>query len=171
MPTMMHTSSGDKTCSKCRRELRLKDFQKDASRRDGYSNQCRACIRVRLKLHYLRDPAAKSAQVSRLKATIARMSEEGDYAELRRVCTRKRIAANPEKYAAAARVRYAVKTGKLKRLPCEVCGSTTWVDAHHDDYSKPLDVIWLCRTHHSERHAWLVIQRGPTPKNPPTPNE
>jgi hypothetical protein len=27
------------------------------------------------------------------------------------------------------------------------------VDAHHDDYARPLDVTWLCRRHHQQRHA------------------
>ncbi|WP_218650451.1 hypothetical protein [Brevundimonas sp. P7753] len=37
---------------------------------------------------------------------------------------------------------------------CEVC-SATRVDAHHDDYSRPLDVRWLCRAHHMEVHNEL----------------
>lgn len=35
---------------------------------------------------------------------------------------------------------------------CEVCGRTRNVDAHHDDYAKPLDVRWLCRSHHRKLH-------------------
>jgi hypothetical protein len=41
--------------------------------------------------------------------------------------------------------------GKLKRQPCEVCGATENIERHHEDYSKPLDVQWLCPTHHRER--------------------
>lgn len=44
-----------------------------------------------------------------------------------------------------------INTGVLVRFPCEVCGVTK-VDAHHDDYGKPLDVRWLCRKHHNEHH-------------------
>jgi formylmethanofuran dehydrogenase subunit E len=40
---------------------------------------------------------------------------------------------------------------KLARLACEVCGDKK-AEAHHDDYSKPLDVRWLCTTHHAEWH-------------------
>jgi hypothetical protein len=36
-------------------------------------------------------------------------------------------------------------------MPCEVCKETN-VDAHHDDYNKPLDVRWLCKKHHREHH-------------------
>lgn len=44
-----------------------------------------------------------------------------------------------------------IDAGILIRQPCEVCGEII-VDAHHDDYMKPLDVRWLCRHHHREHH-------------------
>lgn len=47
----------------------------------------------------------------------------------------------------------AVLNGKLKRMPCEVCGSTKRIHGHHEDYSKPLEVKWLCALHHQERHT------------------
>jgi hypothetical protein len=46
----------------------------------------------------------------------------------------------------------AVKQGKILKSPCEVCGTDVDIQAHHDDYSKPLDVRWLCRKHHQEHH-------------------
>ncbi len=46
---------------------------------------------------------------------------------------------------------HAVRDNKIKRLPCEVCGDSK-SEAHHHDYSKPLDVNWLCDTHHHEEH-------------------
>jgi hypothetical protein len=48
----------------------------------------------------------------------------------------------------------AVKTGKLKRQSCEICGEKA--HAHHDNYNFPLKVNWLCRTHHAERHQKLI---------------
>ena len=45
-----------------------------------------------------------------------------------------------------------VSQGVLIRLPCEVCSTVIDVQAHHDDYNKPLDVRWLCRKHHREHH-------------------
>ena len=56
----------------------------------------------------------------------------------------------PEKISARKKVHWAVKTGKLVRKPC-FCGEEK-VFAHHEDYQKPLDVIWLCRKHHVEKH-------------------
>lgn len=55
-------------------------------------------------------------------------------------------------HAARRKVRSAIVAGKLKRQPCEVCGASR-VHAHHDDYSKPLAVRWLCHPHHVAHHA------------------
>lgn len=49
---------------------------------------------------------------------------------------------------ARGQVTYAVKTGRLKKEPCR-CGITK-VEAHHMDYSRPLEVIWACKKHHVE---------------------
>jgi hypothetical protein len=48
-------------------------------------------------------------------------------------------------------VERAIANGTLVRQTCEVCGYER-VDAHHDDYTKPLDVRWLCRSHHLKHH-------------------
>ena len=45
-----------------------------------------------------------------------------------------------------------IRQNVVKRLNCEVCGSNKNVEAHHDDYTRPLDVLWLCRVHHDEHH-------------------
>lgn len=50
----------------------------------------------------------------------------------------------------------AINQGILIKQPCEKCGKVK-VDAHHDDYSKPLDVRWLCRKHHLEHHRTIEL--------------
>ncbi|MCE9565783.1 MAG: hypothetical protein K8U57_27475 [Planctomycetes bacterium] len=71
----------------------------------------------------------------------------------------KRTAAYQLKAAAWAEVKNAIARGDLLPSPCEVCGIPIrapdgWrqVEAHHDDYTKPLEVRWLCRKHHIEWH-------------------
>jgi hypothetical protein len=44
-----------------------------------------------------------------------------------------------------------LKRGKIKKTPCIICGDKD-TQAHHEDYSKPADVVWLCRKHHFEYH-------------------
>lgn len=51
----------------------------------------------------------------------------------------------------------AIERGELKPQPCEVCGTKIFVVAHHDDYAKPLDIRWLCRSDHKIHH----VQHGP----------
>jgi hypothetical protein len=55
--------------------------------------------------------------------------------------------------AARSRVYSALKNGELVRQPCEVCGGTLNIHAHHDDYQKPLEVRWLCSRHHLRHHG------------------
>ena len=69
--------------------------------------------------------------------------------------TRRMMAKYPEKYAARYKLRNEVRLGKIQKQPCEVCGSLN-VEAHHDDYSKPLEVRWLCHRHHRELEGrWI----------------
>lgn len=61
---------------------------------------------------------------------------------------KKRALKDREKNAARAKVYRAVRSGELIPQPCAVCGNTENIEAHHWDYSKPLEVQWLCREHH-----------------------
>lgn len=62
---------------------------------------------------------------------------------------------------AQRKAQYAVKSGQIvKKLTCEECGQTKTrkdgfadIAGHHDDYSKPLDVRWLCTACHIRWHA------------------
>jgi hypothetical protein len=57
---------------------------------------------------------------------------------------------NPAKYYAREAVRQALKNGMLLRGYCH-CGLIG--EAHHEDYSKPLEVTWLCARHHKQKHG------------------
>ena len=68
----------------------------------------------------------------------------------------------PEKAAAHRAVALAIARGDLVPQPCGVDGCDTGdqVQAHHPDYSKPLEVEWLCVTHHHEEHVRLRALEG-----------
>ena len=52
---------------------------------------------------------------------------------------------NPEKVKAWQEVRTALQQGRLiKPDLCDKCGRKVPLEAHHEDYDKPLDVQWLC---------------------------
>ncbi len=60
----------------------------------------------------------------------------------------------PERQKAIDAVHNALKSKKLVKQPCDICRDTK-VHGHHEDYSKPLQVIWLCSIHHRQRHEVL----------------
>lgn len=53
-----------------------------------------------------------------------------------------------------------IRRGKLQRGPCSDCGSTVNVEAHHEDYSKPRDVRWICRLCHRAHHRKPTTLEG-----------
>ena len=59
---------------------------------------------------------------------------------------------NKETVRAQAKTQTAIKYGRLKKMPCEACGEKN-AEAHHCDYNEPMEVMWLCRRHHSEWHT------------------
>lgn len=119
--------------------------------------ECKECTKARTKRnrlvnldHYKEYDRNRANRPDRIAARVAyQQTPEGRIAASRaklHYATR-----NPVKRAAHVTCGNAIRDGKLIRQPCEVCGSAK-AQAHHDDYSKPLDVRWLCSTHHSEWH-------------------
>lgn len=66
---------------------------------------------------------------------------------------------NRTKRAAHNIVNNAIRDGKLIPVPCELCLSEDGVQAHHEDYDKPLDVMWLCQRCHGLRHREINAER------------
>jgi hypothetical protein len=71
--------------------------------------------------------------------------------EAAKKATKKMVIKYPEKWKARSIARYAVKIGTLIKGKCIVCGEDK-VEAHHEDYSNPLKVVWFCNKHHVEHH-------------------
>lgn len=63
-------------------------------------------------------------------------------------------AANPREYKAQNALNNALRDGKVVRWPvCAVPECHKRPVAHHPDYDRPLDVVWLCQAHHKQAHA------------------
>jgi transposase-like protein len=63
----------------------------------------------------------------------------------------------PEKFKARQAVRNAIKAGVLVKMPCEACGHEP-TEAHHSDYSRPLEVTWLCTKCHRAAHKVVIAE-------------
>lgn len=126
-----------KSCKRCGVSKPHSDYYKD----DRTCKPCR-CEAVRANRLAKRDYyRAYDVQRTKTPERIAHLLSN----------TRKFRARNPEKYAAHQAVNNAVRDGRLQKSACEVCGSSR-VHGHHDDYSKPLEVRWLCAEHHVAHH-------------------
>lgn len=144
-----------KKCPVCGREKPLSEFNKNRRNKDGRHDRCRKCSSEYNKKRYRENP-------ERDKSNVRRYREEN----LDRVFeTRiKMCAKNPSKKNAREAVNLAVQLGKIKRPSvCSGCGCSDRehrIEAHHHDYSKPLDVVWLCTVCHRAMDANKREQDG-----------
>jgi len=148
-----------KTCKRCGNEKSVELFPKRHKRPGVYQNICKKCkndkdvLRQRSNLQAKRDrsyrtydPIKKKAQYERLMSDPAQRQKAIDRSRSYRL--RNRLKAKAHEQA-----QYAVKMGRLvKPDACQECGQKSNVDGHHKDYSKPLEVIWLCRPCHRKQH-------------------
>jgi hypothetical protein len=66
---------------------------------------------------------------------------------------------NAQKILCRHTTQQAIRSGELVRGPCEVCGCSD-VEAHHDDYAKPLTVRWFCKADHEAFHHKEELARN-----------
>ncbi len=129
-----------KRCRECKETLPLSDFYKHKGKDDGHLNKCKACVKGRVAKHRLKN-------IERIREYDRRRGNRQSAEYIRKYKEK-----YPNKYRAKTLVNNAIRDGKLHREPCDVCGANEWVHAHHDDYSKPLNIRWLCSAHHSQWH-------------------
>lgn len=146
-----------KTCFKCLLSKPLDEFYSHPRMADGHLNKCKACSRsdtAKRKTENKKNPDWIEKEILRSRLKSRRERAEGKYRGNRTDETdrsRRFREKNPLKYKAHNLVNNAIRSGKITPLPCVICGEKA--QAHHEDYSKPLDVIWYCPQHHSERHV------------------
>lgn len=134
-----------KVCFRCSRSLPLAEFYSHPQMGDRHLGKCKECTKRDVKENYRK----RVDQYKRYERQRAQTQERRAYSADQ---LRKRRLASPEKYRARLALRNAVRDGRLIRKPCEVCGEPK-SQAHHVDYSLPLDVRWLCFVHHRMEHG------------------
>lgn len=147
-----------KKCFKCGKVKPLDEFYKHPKMKDGHLGKCKECTKKDVHVH--RDENLEKVKTydkrrNRLPHRIKARKKYAQSSRGKKVCgkaKKKWIERNPLKKAVYRIFKSAIKTGRLKRQPCEKCGSTIRVHGHHDDYYKPLEVRWLCPKCHTEFH-------------------
>lgn len=116
-------------------------------------HECRACHNA--KWSPVREAAFRKRyhESQALRETVKQMTRERKAAhpELVREANRAYQRTQNHRNRVRTITKRAIKKGLLTRRPCEVCSSIA-AEAHHEDYTKPLQVRWLCRDHHMELH-------------------
>lgn len=133
-----------KECFKCKTVKLLLEFYKHSMMADGHLNKCKECTKKDANNHrnnnlekiraYDRD-RAKNPDRSKAAAAVSKLWRQAD----------------KRRSACHNAVNRAIRSGRLVRLPCERCGEENSC-AHHEDYDKPLEVMWLCQPCHKQRH-------------------
>ena len=135
-----------KVCFKCHSDLPLTSFYKHPQMKDGRVNKCKQCNKADNTQHRL-DNVERIREYDRERAK----APERIAAYTRQ--TKRYRALNRAKYLAHSAVNNAVRDGRLiKPAECSQCGDMAKIHGHHDDYSKPLEVRWLCAVCHSAWH-------------------
>ena len=136
-----------KECFKCKTVKPLDEFYKHPMMADGHVNKCKKCNKKDVtdnrndNLERFREYDRERAKLPERVKLAVRVAKQWRDADKRRA----------QCHNAVAR---ALKKGVLNTSPCIRCGEIKSV-AHHEDYDKPLEVMWLCQPCHKQRHKEL----------------
>jgi len=163
-----------KVCTKCGETKPLAEYYKNCRAADGFRPDCKACANTRQKKYRIKNKLAIAA-ASKLyrdqnkvylaqkakeyrtdnteKVKLARVKYYSENSEKIKKKSREYKVSNPAKVIAQGVLNRTIAAGKLYRPEeCERCGSKCFPHGHHYDYSKPLEVIWLCVSCHMREH-------------------
>ena len=132
----------EKTCTQCKQIKSQDDFHYKNKALGLRQSYCKLCYK---KYDNYRYNFKREIRLRQLKESYERNKHK--WAEK----TRKSRELYPEKWKARQTLRNAIASGKVIKYPCQTCGDIK-SHGHHEDYSKPLEVLWLCAKHHMEKH-------------------
>ena len=150
-------ASGVRMCRGCGLTKPVAEFY---VRKDGWRYfDCKRCYQAKFRdwrKEYRKRPEVRARKVIQDRLYVR--SEKGRALQRRRS---KQDYRGPNAYQVKARlaVSHAIREQRLVRQPCEVLGCGARAQAHHHDYSRPLDVSWLCPPHHRQYHAGIFNLR------------
>lgn len=149
-----------KKCTGCAQTKELFDFYKHPATADGFASKCKLCAKAVVKAarekradHYAEYERSRANNPNRVAARAAyAKTEKGKAAHARALSAYQSRA--PERRKAHISLGNAVRSGRVLKWPvCALPECNGKPEAHHPDYSRPLDVVWLCSAHHKQAHA------------------
>lgn len=178
-----------KICTGCKVEKSYDFFGKDKKAFDGLNQKCKECCNLRAKKSIrspeaIANSRKKSAEWQKKKRPVLNARLRQRYADNLEKCreyskikqreyfktekaklihrerAKKYKEENPEKLKAQQIAHNARRSGKLIRPDkCEICFKECKPHGHHEDYNKPLDIIWMCHSCHLYHHQGYRFHR------------
>jgi hypothetical protein len=157
----------EKVCFKCEKLKPISELYKHPQMGDGYLNKCKECNKKDVSKNYY-NRRDQYVEYERKRAKLphrrkAAAEYQSSHPEVKYRCMQRYRKKYPEKYRAHYLTKNAIRDGRLIKQPCELCECEYDIEAHHYDYSKPLDVQWLCRACHLTVHGKQVCEIKPDP--------
>ncbi len=159
------------TCNRCKEEKAFKDFYKNTFTKTGKSTHCKECIKEKMRVYYGANKEASCAtknawyaknKESARKKIYAWKAQNPKYMVHWHAQNREKHAKNVKAWRARhphyvechKEYNLAIRSGMLiKPENCMLCNKEGKVEGHHHNYSKPLDVVWVCTKCHRDIHA------------------
>ena len=143
-------------CKTCNTDKQADAFYK------GQKSKCKECTKTAVRAnrlanieHYRAFDKARASMPHRVAAR-AEYRKTAAYAESHEAAARKWAEKYPERRKASHIVGNSIRDGRLTPWPvCAVPDCCGKPEGHHPDYSRPLDVVWLCDAHHKQAHALI----------------
>lgn len=156
------------TCSRCGVVKPIEQFPRHGNgRRDRF---CKSCHSARIRAKYAADPsyaeiyrrAARESYGDEWRRARKDLRDRAYRAAQPSVGTRSTKAykqRHPQRIAAHDAVRRALRSGRLIRETCQLCGIRRTHAHHHRGYAPEhhLDVVWLCPAHHRAVHPFNTL--------------
>ena len=136
-----------KICFKCDVDKPLTEYYKHEKMGDGHLNKCKNCTKKDVNHHRV-DNLERIREYDRQRGKFAKRIASNTEV------TRAWRAEDKRRQQAHTAVAKGLRHGTILKEPCCRCGNEKSL-AHHDDYDKPLDVMWLCQPCHKQRHKEL----------------
>ena len=141
-----------KTCRHCREQKEFTDFYKAKQNLDGIENLCKDCKNYIQKLRRIKNPEKYRIKDRKRRPQGSRWWAK--YAEKWNQISAEHKKRNPEKHRAVILLNRALNKGDITKPDrCTKCNKMRKLQGHHDDYSQPLSVRWLCQSCHQIHHG------------------
>jgi len=143
-PAQGYGMTSSKKCFKCKTVKPLTSFYKHHAMADGHLNKCKECTKNDATEH-------RSKNIEKIREYDRERGKNSERIKLNTEITKAWRQEDRRRGSAHNKVARAIKNGDIVRSPCVRCGEAKSL-AHHEDYDRPLDVMWLCQPCHKQRH-------------------